>query len=161
MVQTAQTVVHFAHFQVQAQLALPGSTSRAHCAHACSQVSVYSHLSLGPQGCNPLLCLSASVLHSRSVRYNWDNQIQLQSRGVPVQCMLSSFCIPPPFTGAPRLQPCASDRCICSDLDLAVSLHSWQLTRYWGQPACWALCTFQVSWNTNHSIQLMQQSYRR
>ena len=40
-------------------------------AHACSQVSVYQHLSVGPEGSNPLLCSSASVLDSRSARY-WD-----------------------------------------------------------------------------------------
>ena len=152
MVQTAQTVVHFAHFQVQAQLALPGSTSRAHCAHACSQVSVYCHLSLGPQFALKVATHCCVVVYLCIIQDQSDqsdtteiNQIQLQSRDVPVQCMQSSFCIPPPFTGATRLQPCASDRCICSDLDLAVTLHSLQLTRYWGQPACWALCTFQVS----------------
>ena len=42
------------------------------CVLARCQVAVYSHLSMGPQGRNPLLCRSASVLHSRSARYNWD-----------------------------------------------------------------------------------------
>ena len=161
MVQTAQTVVHFAHFQVQAQLALPGSTSRAHCAHACSQVSVYSHLSLGPQGCNPLLCLSASVLHSRSVRYNWDQPDTIAVTWHPSAMHAVKFLYTATFHWGPKIATLCFRQMylhwFCSDLDLAVSLHSWQLTRYWGQPACWALCTFQVSWNTNHRIPLMQQ----
>ena len=111
MVQTAQTVVHFAHFQVQAQLAarhvltvpmhavkflyIPTfhwglkvathccvlvhlcfiqdqsdtiETTRYNCSHvasqcnACCQVSVYRHLSLGPQDCNPVLQTDVSAL---------------------------------------------------------------------------------------------------
>ena len=65
-----------------------GSTSQFHCAHAHCQVSVYLHLSLGPQCLNPLLCCGASVLYSRSARCIWSQCL----------CMLLSFGILPPFT---------------------------------------------------------------
>ena len=60
-VQNAQTVVHFAHFR-------PGwqHVTRSRC--PCTRSS-FSHWGLN---CNPLVCCSASVLHSRSTRYNWD-----------------------------------------------------------------------------------------
>ena len=47
-----------------------GSASRNHGVLARGQVAVYRHLSIGPQGRNPLFCRSASVFHSRSARYN-------------------------------------------------------------------------------------------
>ena len=57
-VQIAQTIVHFAYFQVQARMAVhlmvtvPKHTVKF----------LYTYLSLGPQGSNPLLCHSASTI---------------------------------------------------------------------------------------------------
>ena len=60
---TAQMGVHFAHFQC---LSLWQYVTRSLCDGVCvlasGQVTVYSHLSMEPQGCNPLLCHSASVI---------------------------------------------------------------------------------------------------
>ena len=65
--------------------------------HARSRVSVY-HLSLGPQGRNPLLGHSTSILCSRSARYNCCHMAQVTMHAVKflytaiVQCGLKIHC---------------------------------------------------------------------
>ena len=99
-VQLAKTVVHFAHFQVQAQMAARHTvTVPTVTAHARCQVSIYSHLSLRPQDRNPVT-------------------------------------------------QCASDRCICRDLDLEVTLHCRWLSCCLGPTACRVWYAFRVNQNT-------------
>ena len=76
-----------------------GSASRCHCTNTWS-IFCTGPPSIGPQDHNPLLCHSAPVLHLK-----YATAVTMWSQ---CPCILSNFCIFPPFTLASRQKPCAS-----------------------------------------------------